>query len=428
MATYLLAPSPCNTTFFIPGTNQPGNGVQVFTYTANTNTKVSVAKDAAGAALHTNPIVLDSGGNLPSGSSMYILSGQTIDVVYAPANDTDPPASPYRTVQDVIGVPAATVSSQVEWVTLSTPTYLAAASFRVDGDQTATLTVGRRVRTTGSSTVYSRITSSALASASTTIGVVNDFATSLDTSLTSGAYGMLSATSHAVPLLTDHFPLVRSSSAVHTFSVNISSYSANRTFTLPNYDFSILDEDTMASDSATDLATQQSIKAYVDGVSTASFVTGGGSKWPFVTTATFNFVSNITEGSWESVGPTGSGATNIWTALDQVPTDVDWIEVKLDVTGITSGGTAEATMSFVVYAIGHGGTKTATWQTSIARTDDRSTAAGNASAGTLAIAKIPVGDSSSTLVFDMTYVSTFESTDVGNMALTGFGYNNSGGP
>jgi len=28
-----------------------------------------------------------------------------------------------------------------------------------------------------------------------------------------------------------------------------------------------------------------------------------------------------------SIGPTGSGADNIWTALDSVPEDIDWIEV-----------------------------------------------------------------------------------------------------
>lgn len=36
--------------------------------------------------------------------------------------------------------------------------------------------------------------------------------------------------------------------------------------------------------------------------------------------------------AWESVGPTGSGATNIWTALDSVPTGAKWVEVKAVLT------------------------------------------------------------------------------------------------
>ena len=79
MPTYYLAPSPCQTTFFVPGTNTPGNGVQVFTYETGTTTKVSVAKDTAGGSLHTNPIDLDSGGNLPSAASMWIEDGVRID-------------------------------------------------------------------------------------------------------------------------------------------------------------------------------------------------------------------------------------------------------------------------------------------------------------------------------------------------------------
>lgn len=51
----------------------------------------------------------------------------------------------------------------------------------------------------------------------------------------------------------------------------------------------------------------------------------------------FNLTLNVTAGdlTWESVGPTGSGATNIWTALDNVPSDADFIEIK--VSGVFRG-------------------------------------------------------------------------------------------
>jgi hypothetical protein len=37
-------------------------------------------------------------------------------------------------------------------------------------------------------------------------------------------------------------------------------------------------------------------------------------------TTTFDVTTNVTESTFESVGPTGSGATNIWTAMDTIPT------------------------------------------------------------------------------------------------------------
>lgn len=201
MPTYYLAPDPCQSTFFLPGTNTPGNGVKVFTYATGTSTKVSVAADPAGAGLQTNPIILDSGGNLPSASSMYIEAGVAIDVVYAPANDSDPPVSPYRTVTNVVGVPTNTVST-TQWTQLATPTYVSGTQFRILGDQTAVMHPGRRIKTqnTGGA-VYSTISSSVFAT-STTVGLHHD-STSLDSGLSAAYYGILSATDTSLPGFVD---------------------------------------------------------------------------------------------------------------------------------------------------------------------------------------------------------------------------------
>jgi len=48
---------------------------------------------------------------------------------------------------------------------------------------------------------------------------------------------------------------------------------------------------------------------------------------PVISTTHLNYSGLPT--TWFSVGPTGSGASAIWTALDDVPTDVDWIEIKI---------------------------------------------------------------------------------------------------
>lgn len=41
----------------------------------------------------------------------------------------------------------------------------------------------------------------------------------------------------------------------------------------------------------------------------------------------FSVTSSVAESVWESVGPTGSGADNIWAAMDSILLQADWIEV-----------------------------------------------------------------------------------------------------
>lgn len=58
---------------------------------------------------------------------------------------------------------------------------------------------------------------------------------------------------------------------------------------------------------------------------------------PYVSSAGIIITNTHTVSTWESVGPTGSGANNIWTALDSLPSDIDWIEAraKANVTVVT---------------------------------------------------------------------------------------------
>lgn len=190
MTTCYLAPDPIQDTFFIPGGNTPGNGVQLFCYLAGTTTKQTVYKDNAGATAWTNPIVLDSGGNLPSGSSVWIPTGVTMKFVYAPSTDTDPPASPYRTLDDYAGINDVAFTAGTEWINGSTPVYVGATQLIVSGDQTATLTAKRRIKTTNTGgTIYSAINNATFVNGSTTINVVNDSG-SLDAGLSALAYGL----------------------------------------------------------------------------------------------------------------------------------------------------------------------------------------------------------------------------------------------
>jgi hypothetical protein len=189
MATTFLAATPIQDTFLLPGTNTPGNGVQLFCYAAGSSTKTTVYKDNAGATPWTNPIVLDSGGNLPSGGEVWQTQGQSMKYVYAPSNDTDPPASPYRTLDNMPGVNDVTAQTGVEWLTGPTPTFVSGTQFTLVGDQTATFTKGRRVKTTNTGgTVYSTIVNSTFG-ANTTVNIVND-ASTLDAGLSAVSYGL----------------------------------------------------------------------------------------------------------------------------------------------------------------------------------------------------------------------------------------------
>jgi hypothetical protein len=192
MATCYLAPDPIQSMQFIPGGIVPANGGQLFFYTAGTSTKTTVYKDNAGAVAWSNPIVLDSGGNLPSGGEVWFLGGTTYKVVFAPSNDTDPPASPYWTKDNLQGT--NDVSSQIsalEWVTASSPTFVSTTQFTVAGDQRTTFVAGRRVKTTNTGgTIYGTITSNSFAAATTTVNVVTDTGV-LDAGLSAVAYGLI---------------------------------------------------------------------------------------------------------------------------------------------------------------------------------------------------------------------------------------------
>lgn len=198
MANY-LSPTPIQDTFLIPGSNTPGNGVQLFCYAAGTTTKTTVYKDGTTTTAWSNPIVLDSGGNLPLGGTVWQQGSTPMKFVYAPSNDTDPPASPYRTLDNYVGI--ADISSQIsgiEWIAGPTPTFSSATQFTLVGDQRATFTVGRRVKTTNTGgTVYSTITSVSFAAGTTTVNLAND-ASTLDAGLSAVSYGLLDPTNPSI--------------------------------------------------------------------------------------------------------------------------------------------------------------------------------------------------------------------------------------
>jgi hypothetical protein len=108
MANLTLAPNPWFTGFDDDGDIVPGG--LLFTYAAGSSTKKNTYTDVAGAVANTNPIVLDAAGRVPSG--LFLLPS-SYKFVLAPANDTDPPANPIRTQDNIGAVPTTDIDNDV---------------------------------------------------------------------------------------------------------------------------------------------------------------------------------------------------------------------------------------------------------------------------------------------------------------------------
>lgn len=78
-------------------------GYQLFTYEAGTSTKLTVYQDVDLTTPHTNPIILDANGTVT-----IFTSTTSIKFVLADPDDTDPPASPIRTQDNVPTIPVGT--------------------------------------------------------------------------------------------------------------------------------------------------------------------------------------------------------------------------------------------------------------------------------------------------------------------------------
>lgn len=199
MTTCYLAPDPIQSTQFVPGGNTPANGGQLFFYIAGTSTKQTVYKDSGAAVAWSNPIVLDSGGNLPSGGEVWFTQGIAYKVVFAPATDSDPPTSPYWSKDNLSGINDV-ATSVLEWIAASAPSYVSATQFSVVGDQRSIYQSKRRVQTVNSGgTGYQTVTSSAFSAGSTQVWVDFTGSIALDNGLSAVNYGILSASNVSLP-------------------------------------------------------------------------------------------------------------------------------------------------------------------------------------------------------------------------------------
>lgn len=185
----------------VDANGNPRSGAKLFTYLAGTSTKVTTYKTSAGSggASHENPIELDANGLPPA--PIWLTEGLTYKFYLAAPGDTDPPTSPVIPVSDnIVPINDVSATAATEWTSGPTPTYVSATSFTVTGDQTTTLHVGRRIKTTNTGgTRYSTITRSVFG-ALTTVTVANDSG-SLDSGLSALSYSITSADNTSAPFI-----------------------------------------------------------------------------------------------------------------------------------------------------------------------------------------------------------------------------------
>ena len=177
----------------------PFVGAKLFTYAAGSSTKQNTYTSSAGSVAQSNPIILNSRGE-PTDGPIWLTDGQTYKFVLAGPADSDPPSSPIRTIDNVVGVNDIAATSPSEWPVQSVSglTWTSSSTFTMTGDQTTAFHVGRRIKITdGAGTDYAAISKSAFAAGVTTVTI--DAAT-LSSPVSAVALGINSAVNPSDPL------------------------------------------------------------------------------------------------------------------------------------------------------------------------------------------------------------------------------------
>ncbi len=171
----------------------PLSGGLLYTYLAGSTTPAPTYTDSTGTTPQANPVVLNTLGR-PT-DPVWLTDGVAYKFVL-----TSSTGVAQWTIDNIKGVSSST-PTQDEWVLQSTvPTYISATQFSVPGDQTATFTVGRRVRAVCTGGVrYGYISVSAFTTL-TTVTLVIDSG-SLDSGLSAVSVGLLSSVNSSMPWL-----------------------------------------------------------------------------------------------------------------------------------------------------------------------------------------------------------------------------------
>jgi len=181
----------------------PAVGAKVFTYQAGSTTPLTTYSNEAGSAPNPNPVILNARGEPPQ--PFWLIEGQSYKFVFTSSTDTDPPDSPIRTLDNIIGVGDNMITVS-QWQSVGvTPTYINATTFTVAGDQTGIFTVGLRVKlNVTAGTVYGTITNAVYNGISLTTVTVQLDSGALDSGLSSVQIGLITPDNTSLPANIDN--------------------------------------------------------------------------------------------------------------------------------------------------------------------------------------------------------------------------------
>lgn len=140
---------------------------------------------------------------------------------------------------------------------------------------------------------------------------------------------------------------------------------------------------------------------------------------PYVNSTNLTVTTVITEATWETVGPTGSGADNIWSALDSVPADADWVELKVIGTGRSSGDSTSSVRYLELFARDGSSSVGAVSAAKVAAWTGSTDSTGYANVEGTYCVKVPVNSSQ---VFGLYWTGLWNNVEEINIYLIGYGY------
>ena len=165
-----------NIPFFTDEDGNPLAGGKIFTYEAGSSSVLKITYTGPTESVaNSNPIVLNSAGQLPAGVSIWLLDGEAYNLILT-ASDGTTVLKQFDNVTGVIPPPAAgTEADNPIWIDTAAPTYLSGTQFLVPGNFVSQFGIGNRARLTLSTGyVYATVTAVSFSSPNTTVTVALD--------------------------------------------------------------------------------------------------------------------------------------------------------------------------------------------------------------------------------------------------------------
>lgn len=189
-----------NLPFFTDDEGNPLAGGKIFTYEGGSSSVLKTTYTGPSEAIaNSNPIVLNSAGQLPAGVSIWLIASEAYNLVLT-ASDGITVLKQFDDVTGIIPPPASgEVVANPIWVDTAVPTYLAPTQFLVPGNFSSQFAVGNRARLTLSTGfAYGTVTAVSFSSPNTTVTVALDGGATLNGTISKAEYSLLIAAGKTV--------------------------------------------------------------------------------------------------------------------------------------------------------------------------------------------------------------------------------------